>query len=238
MPAAPDSVQMAWDVLQLSPGSNKQMIAGGVTQSTPDELTEKSSHQLRANLEHLVRSRAKEAGLKEVDKMFVVDIKLLSAPPGRGRQFPHWDHERGTKSEKMYTFLLCCTNGCYSTALPTFEFDERLAYSTDPEEMRQVAHRVSDTPVNFHSAPMNVGDIIIFQHTLPHYGVANTMPTGNRQLLFCVLSDTPEWGQDVEQVSPWLFVGAAFGWTSKEFAESLHENRKHSPLDRILSDQG
>lgn len=237
VPATDVSRELAWQVLQLHPGSRDE-ISGGVQQSTPNELTQASIHELKVNLEKLVRSRATEAGVKDVDKMFVVDTKLLSAAPKHGDQFPHWDHERGAKAARMYTFLLCCTNGCFSTALPTYEFDERLAYSNDPEVMRQVAHRVSDTPENLHSAPIGVGECILFQQTLVHKGVANRLKQGYRQHLFCVLSDTPEWGQDQQQVSPWLFVAGAFGWESVEFGASLHENAKHNPIGRIRQDQG
>lgn len=237
LPATDVSRDLAWQALQLHSG-NREQIAGGVVQSTLNELTQVSTHQLKAAFEELVRSRATEAGVKDVDKMFVVDIKLLSAAPKHGDQFPHWDYERGAKAARMYTFLLCCTNGCYSTALPTYEFDEDLAYSDDPEVMRKVAHRVSDKPENLHSAPIGVGECILFQQTLVHKGVANRMHCGHRQLLFCVLSDTPEWGQDKQQVPPWLFVAGAFGWKSVEFGASLHENAKHSPIDRIEQDQG
>ena len=205
VPATEESRQLAWQAVHLrDPTGGRVAIAGGVQQSTPDELAQGSTHPLKADFEKLVRSRATEAGVKEVDKMFVVDIKVLSAAPKHGDQFPHWDHERGAKAARMYTFLLCCTNGCYSTALPTYEFDERLAFSDDPEVMQQVAHRVRDTPENLYSAPMGVGDSLLFQQTLVHKGVANSMSRGYRQFIFCVLSDTPEWGQDKQQVSPWL----------------------------------
>jgi hypothetical protein len=237
-PATNESKNLAWKVLQLSHGNVKQKIAGGVTQVTPEALSEHSTNIIRTELEQIVRSTAMELGVKNVDRTFVVDIKLLIAPPKRGKQFPHWDRERSSKSANMYTFLLCCTNGCYSAALPTFEFNEYLAFSQKPSEMQQVANLVSDTPKNFQSLPMNVGDVVFFQHTLPHYGVANSMPSSNRVMLFCILSDTPEWDQDGLQVPSWLFIGRAFGWKSKEFAESLVENRKHDPLIRIASDQG
>ncbi|MDR3737609.1 MAG: hypothetical protein P4L40_01180 [Terracidiphilus sp.] len=237
VPATDISRQLAWQVVQLHSGSRDE-IAGGVQQFTPNELTQESNHQLKADLEKLVRSRATEAGVKDVDKMFVVDIKMLSAAPKHGDQFPHWDHARSPKAARMYTFLLCCTNGCFSTALPTYEFDVRLAYSNDPEVMQQVAHRVSDTPENLHSAPIGVGECILFQQTLVHKGVANRLKQGYRQHLFCVLSDTPEWGQDQRQVPPWLFVAGAFGWKSAEFGASLHENKKHGPIGRIQQDQG
>jgi hypothetical protein len=44
--------------------------------------------------------------------------------------------------------------------------------------------------------------------------------------------------QDAEQVFPWLFVGAAFGRSSKEFAQALVDNRMYDPLGRLEKDEG
>ena len=236
VPATAETRKLAWKLSQMDKVSAGQIIAGGVRQVTPPELSENSTDELRTEVEKLVKQTAVDLGIPEVEKKFVVDHKLLVSNPAKGQQFAHWDRRRDQKSTKMYTFLICCSNGSWSTALPMYKTDSRLSSSTKLSEMREVAHLLRAIPENFRSMPMLDGDIIMFEHTTPHYGVANTMPSGKRMMFFCVLTDTPEWRQDEEQVPAWLFVGEAFGWESEEFARSLVENRKHSPLERILGD--
>ena len=237
-PAVDETRKLAWKIMQLKRDVEKQGIAGKVTQLTPVEFEKNSASPMRLELETLVRKIAAENGILNAQKMHVVDTKLLIAPPNRGKQFVHWDRTRDRKISNAYTFLLCCTNGCHSTALPTFEANEILSFSNKPSEMRKVAHLLQDTPENYKSLPMEVGEIVLFKQTLPHYGVANSMPQENRVMLFCVLSEFPEWNQDTDQVPAWLFVGHAFGWISEEFASSLVANRAHDPITRIQSNQG
>jgi len=42
--------------------------------------------------------------------------------------------------------------------------------------------------------------------------------------------------QDAEQVYPWLFVGYAHGWDSKQYAQSLFDNVAHQPIGKFLQD--
>lgn len=236
VPATEESRRLVWQLMHVRTSkAESQKIAGEVTQVllTPEVLKTYGDGQLHLELERLVRQSAKELGISGAEEKYVVDCKFLISRPKRGRQFPHFDVARNGKGRNMYTFLLCCTSGCSSTALPTFPLDDRMSVSMDRKQMREVAPLLRDCPENFQSFPMDVGDIIIFQQTVPHFGVANEMSAGNRQMFFCVLSDTHEWGQDEQQVPPWLFVADAFGWRSTEFAQSLVENRLHDPLARI-----
>jgi hypothetical protein len=90
----------------------------------------------------------------------------------------------------------------------------------------------------YESLAASAGDIIFFRQSTPHYGVQNTLPQGNRVMLFGILSASDAPGQDELQVFPWLYIGAAFGRNSFEFARSLVEGRMHKPLVRIAGDEG
>src|SRR5690606_17259122 len=121
-------------------------------------------------------------------------------------------------------------NGSSSTALPTFPANDALSFSSSPSEMQSVAHLLK--PQLYESRPVFPGQLILFRQSTPHYGVRSSGENGQRLVLFSVLSPSSKPAQDALQVYPWPYIGAAFGWNSREFARALVENKAHKPLDR------
>jgi hypothetical protein len=234
VPATERSRALAHQVAEArEPSLVGEEIAGNVVQADLHQLT--GSDQIIPEWASLVKETAELVGV-DTSAMFVVDPKLLVAGPGQGQQAVHWDCARDLLAAAKYTCLLVCSAGSFSTALPAFPEDPLLSFSNDPEEMRSVAHLLD--PGQYVSARLSPGDVIFFRQSTPHYGVKNTCKVGDRALLFAVLSSSPASMQDAEQVFPWLFVGAAFGRSSKEFAQALVANRMYDPLGRLEQDEG
>lgn len=228
------SRDIAWKVLQLSHRSSSvEVIAGEVKQL--DLRTLKNTDTLEDEWNALVKRTAAACGVQG-DSMFVVDTKILTASPGRGDQPIHFDCARGVAAREQYSCILICSNGCFSTALPRFAENEDLSFSSDRRSMQKVAHLLDES--HYDSIPVSAGDIVFFRQSTPHRGVQNTMPQGNRVVLFGMLSPSSEFGQDAQQVFPWLYVGHAFGWESLEFAAALVAGRDHKPIERFKQDYG
>jgi len=226
---------LAWRLLQVSHRSNSNStIAGNVKQLELDKL--KETRELQDEWIAVVRETAAAVGISGVDRLFVVDSKLLIAAPKHGQQPVHFDCARERSAGDRHSFILICSNGCYSTALPRFPANDALSFSHTEEDMQREAHLLHES--HYESLPATAGDIILFRQSTPHFGVQNAMPQGNRVVLFGMLSPSNAPGQDAEQVFPWLFVGAAFGWKSKKFATALVEGRQHQPVRRISQDSG
>jgi hypothetical protein len=227
-PPSPRSARLAWQAMQLSQRARGEPIAGQVKQLP---LTDQ---QLLAEWGAVARETAAAVGVASPE--FLVDAKLLLAAPSRGLQSVHWDTARTREAHAQLACILVCSSGASSTALPTFPTNDDLSFSTDPAAMRRVAHLLQ--PQHYASSPAQPGEVIVFRLSTPHFGVANSMPQGNRVVLFGLLSSTSQPGQDALQVFPWLYTRYAFGCSSLEFARSLVEGRAHSPLQRLQGDEG
>jgi hypothetical protein len=214
--------------MQLSQRARGESIAGHVKQIS---LTDP---RLLAEWSAVARETASAVGTDSPE--FLVDAKLLIAGPSRGLQSVHWDTARAREAHPQLACILVCSSGASSTALPTFTTNDDLSFSSDPAAMRQVAHLLQ--PEHYSSSPAQPGDAVVFRLSTPHFGVANTMPQGNRVVLFGLLSSSSLPGQDALQVFPWLYTRLAFGASSLEFARSLVDGRAHSPLRRLLGDEG
>lgn len=230
------SRQLAWEAVQISrraTAKHSSVIDGNVRQfdlSSVDELLD-----FRARWSDLIKEEAERLGISTNNK-FVVDPKLLVAPPKLGHQAVHWDGPRDKKSFGIISCLLYCSNGCNSTALPLFPTDDILSFSHDPEEMASVAHLLDAS--QYESQPVLPGDLVFFRHSTPHFGVQNVCDEGDRVVLFGILSPSEASMQDAQQVPPWLYVGAAFGWNSKQFAQALVDYKAFAPIQRIHRDEG
>ncbi len=234
VPASDRSRALAWSIMQLSHRSSGESIAGQVRQLALSKMKTEAARSIEEEWTALVKETALASGI-EGDHMFVVDSKLLLAPPGKGHQPVHWDTLRHRISVTRYSCILYCSSGCSSTALPLFTVNEDFNFSTDPAAMRSVANLLAAQ--NYESLPVAAGDIVFFRMSTPHFGVRNTMPQGNRVVLFSILSPFPAAGQDATQVFPWLYIGQAYGWQSREFAQSLVEGKEHKPLQRLQVDE-
>jgi hypothetical protein len=227
---------LAWQVGRLSRRVPGVEISGKVRQVELSSIADFASP--RAQWDTLVREAAASVGVS-VDGLYVVDQKLLVAPPNpkQGLNQPvHWDCPRDAAAASKFSCLLFCSTGSFSTALPRFDANATLSFSDDPAEMRSVAHLLH--PQEYESVPVFPGDMVFFRQSTPHYGVKNSCPQGDRVVLFSILSPSTAPGQDEQQVMPWLFIGSAFGWDSKEFAQALVDNKAHSPVERISKDEG
>lgn len=233
VPSSARSRALAWTIMQLSHRSTGDSIAGQVRQIALSKL--KQAHSVEEEWAALVRETAAAVGVDAADH-FVVESKLLLAPPGKGQQPVHWDTPRHPSAALRYSCILYCSNGCSSTALPRFPNNDTLNFSLDPAALRPVAHLLDAH--SYESLPVSAGDLVFFRTSTPHYGVRNTMPQGNRVVLFGLLSPVSTPGQDAVQVFPWLWTGLAFGWDSFEFARAMVEGREHKPLTRIQADEG
>lgn len=228
VPPSARSASLAWQIMQLSHRARGEEIAGQVKQL---QLTDP---QLLAEWSAVARETAAAVGVDSPE--FLVDAKLLLAAPKRGLQSVHWDTARSREAHTQLACILACSSGASSTALPTFPTNDDLSFSSNPSAMRRVAHLLQ--PEHYASSPAQPGEVIVFRLSTPHFGVANSMPQGNRVVLFGLLSSTSQPGQDALQVFPWLYTRFAFGASSREFARSLVEGRAHSPLKRLLGDEG
>lgn len=235
VPASPDSFQLAWEILQLPMRQRGEQIAGKVKQFPLQDP------RLVANWTKVAQAAAAAVGVTSPE--FLVDAKLLIAPPGQGLQAVHWDTARTREAHDHFACILFCSNGASSTALPTFPTNEALSFSHDREAMRQVTKLLQPTPDNYSSTPAQPGEVIVFRLSTPHYGVANGMRQGNRVVLFGLLSSSDTPGQDAQQVFAWLYTRYAFEKPkqpprSLEFAWSLVQGAAYEPLERILLDEG
>lgn len=233
VPATARSATLAWRVLQLSMRSRGQQIAGQVKQ-----LSLKDKELLA---EWTAVAKAAVAAVGATSPEFLVDSKMLIAPPKQGLQAVHWDTARTREAHELFTCILYCSNGAHSTALPTFPTNEVLSFSHDRHAMQKVVHLL--LPRHYSSTPAQPGEVAVFRLSTPHFGVANTMPQGNRVVLFGLLSPSHKSGQDSQQVFPWLYTRYAFEEKdqppkSLEYAWSLVEGREYNPLDRIFLDEG
>lgn len=183
----------------------------------------------------LVKEVAASAGIR-VDELHVVDPKLLVSKPKDGHQPVHFDCDRVPESHHKYAAILYCSSGTYSTALPKFPSNPLLSFSLDPIQMQAVAGLLK--PEHYESLPVFAGDIVFFRQSTPHFGVQNVAARDNRIVLFSILSSSSHPRQDGEQVLPWLFIGIAFTWHSREFAQALVDYRQFKPLDQIEEDFG
>ena len=229
------SRQLAWEAVQISRRASRHssVIAGNVRQfdlSLMDDLRD-----FLTRWSNLLKEVAESVGINTTN-MFVVDPKLLVAPPKHGQQAVHWDGPRHHTSAVKFTGILYCSNGSMSTALPRFPANDTLSFSDIPSEMASVSHLLDSS--QYDSQPVHPGDLVFFQHSIPHFGVRNICEQGDRVVLFGILSSSDASMQDAVQVFPWLYIGAAFGWDSIEFAKALVEYKAYSPVQRIQRDEG
>ena len=233
VPASERTRNLAHQVAQQRTRAVGAVIIGKARQKELDQLPDFDA--IISEWTDVVKESATRVGV-DAKLLFVVDHKMLIASPGQGAQVVHWDCARLRAAAGKYTCLLVCSLGHCSTALPNFAANDDLSFSDDPATMRSVAHLLASN--KYISQRLHPGDIIIFRQSTPHFGVANTCTVGDRVLLFAVLSPSSASGQDQEQVMPWLFIRDAFGSNSKEFAQTLVDNRAHNPIWRLQQDEG
>jgi len=209
---------------------NAQSTSGDVKQFDPRSFR---NAEIRDEWEKLVKQYAQLVGV-DTSSLHVVDSKLLMAKPKKGKQAVHFDSERKPSAHDLISCILICSHGCYGTALPTFATNHKLSFSTDPAEMRSVSRLLGEEW--YSSQPACPGDIILFRHSTPHFGVENVKEDGNRVVLFAMLSPSNQPGQDAFQEFPWLYQRRAWGPESEQFARALLHDKASKPLQRLKED--
>lgn len=238
IPASLASQELAWTISSLNHAlRGGTRISGGVRQVDLERaLQQQQLAEIMEEWTALVKATALSLGIDAAAEMFVVDTKVLIAAPGVGQQAVHFDSARARASAEKYSCILFCSNGTHSTALPRFPSNPKLSFSDNKKQMASVASLLHAS--QYESLPAMPGDIIFFRHSTPHYGVRNEGKKGDRLVLFSILSSSNENRQDELQVYPWLYIRHAFGENSKEFAQSLVDNKEHHPVQRMFKEEG
>jgi hypothetical protein len=240
VPASDRTRAFVNQLLQATMKLHGEPIAGNVHQY-PLDTSPAYVEQLQQEWESIVRGVASSLGIA-ADQLFVVDPKLLVGAQATSNhsgfdQPVHWDCARGVAAASKYSILLVCMPGTKGTALPLIPFATDypdFLFSNASHTMREYADFLN--PKYYYSSDANVGDIIFFRQSIPHFGVANTSTLCKRILLFSILSPSNRTMQDAKQVMPWLYIGTAFEWSSEEFARALVDNKQHKPLQLIKRD--
>lgn len=166
--------------------------------------------------ERILRAAAGKLAL-DCSGLHLVATKLLIAYGEDGLQALHWDHADGPKAnETRVSCLLFLSNEKRSTAMPRFQPHLHFPPGSDPSP----EHVPFLSNEWYHSVTVHLGDLLLFQQSVPHYGVANA-GVQPRIALFTALSSSVEAGQDDYQLFRWSYIEHAFGSDSREFAEAL-----------------
>jgi hypothetical protein len=161
--------------------------------------------------------------------------KLLVASPHQGLQAIHWDDATAYQGgQSKLTFILYCSSGTYSTAMPRFP-PHLLHWAPEEEDIpaMQLQSYLLDYKY-FHSVLVKSGDMMVFWQNTPHFGVQNRCSLNNRITLFSMLTPTirSETTDDEYQFFRWMYMAEAFGDTSREFALALVDDKHQNPLGR------
>lgn len=152
--------------------------------------------------------------------------KILVAQLANGAQSLHWDStsESLQREDVEVTGLLYCTP-CESARLPRFSryWSERMVSSK--ESGRELAFMLH--PRFFHSEPVQPGTLVLFRHTLPHAGTANTDPEGLRIVLFDAIVGMADAPSPEQQWFEWNFLDWAFGKNSVQSHAAITREEKY-----------
>jgi len=150
---------------------------GGFHQhSTHDSLVCSHLDELRVRVRNSSEALARSVlHAVEVDAtaLQLVDVKLLRAAPGQGKQEVHFDVPEYEMASQSYTVLLYLTPTT-STAVPKSPLSElRDTFTTGEEKPSRAALRKLQRDSCFHTWRVAAGDLLIFNTAVPHFGVAN-----------------------------------------------------------------
>jgi hypothetical protein len=168
------------------------------------------------SFEFILRAAADQLGIKH-SGLRIAATKLLIAYGDDGQQALHWDNLLGPDTAgERYSCLLYLSDNKRSTSMPRYQ--PRSHFPSGAEPSAAAAAYLEDEW--YHSASVQLGDLMIFKQTVPHYGVAN-VGAQPRIALFAVLSSSTEPNQDGYQLFRWVYLEMAFGEDSAEFADAL-----------------
>lgn len=176
---------------------------------------------------------------------------LLASMPGDGQQDVHWDSRWGMEQKQRYenderrprySVILIFSDG-RSSSFPIWRMNGIATTSCDvdePEVAAAAAKHMDERsfllqPSWYHTCDVKRGDILIFDHRVPHHGVENKTDQ-ERIVLFDVISsisykDDPK--QASYQYNPHQYIGEACGLGSPKHLLALMQCAGSDPLARF-----
>ena len=145
------------------------------TEIVKDVGAESIRSMLVAMTDAAMREQMKRIGVKDVDSLYLVEMKLLRAKPGQGHQPTHYDIPVYDDAADCYSNLLYLDD-THSTSMPRqtaeairhmFSVDDTI---TNAEKKR---NKIICDDANFISVPVVRGQMMSFATTVPHAGVMN-----------------------------------------------------------------
>ena len=213
------------------PEQAKVQIAGKVEQFDQDQRGADFNAEFGADWDDFVRRLVVEVTDDEAfGRYYVKAHKILQVAPGRGEQAIHLDRDDGHLSD-VCSVVLYCTSGVSSTAFPATFAAHDFATNDDAASMRATVDAGRLNKSAYHSVRVEAGDIAIFRQSTPHYGTMNDTNT-TRTVLFSILTPFDAADQDEFQVFRWMSIERAYGAHSRQFAQALHDDWEHLPLER------
>jgi hypothetical protein len=222
-----DSKELAQLMLEMKLPKKLEQIAGQVAQYdlSKHKLFTDSSLSFKWRKCVLDSVKAMNTDLfTTLALLHLITPKLLVASPKVGLQTIHWDHINGYESpQDNISVILYCVN-TKSTAMPRFP---KGTITKDPTSAQYLERRW------YHSIDVEAGDILIFQQRTPHYGVTNDSEDKERVAFFGMFSQHLNPNQDLYQMFKWSFMAEVFGNDSKEYAQTLVEEKEQNPVARF-----
>jgi hypothetical protein len=213
------------------PGNARVQISGMVEQFDQDHRGADFDAEFGADWDRFVRRLASEVtGEEALGRYYVKAHKILQVKPGRGEQAIHLDRD-DEHLGAVCSVVLYCSSGVSSTAFPATFAARDFATNDAAASMRATVAAGRLDKSAYHSVRVEAGDIAIFRQTTPHYGTRNDT-NAPRTVLFSILTPFNGLEQDEFQVFRWMYIERAYGAQSREFAQALHDDREHGPLEQ------
>ena len=214
------------------PGNAQVQISGMVEQFDQDRRGADFDAEFGADWDHFVRRLASEVtGEETMGRYYVKAHKILQVKPGSGEQAVHLDRD-DEHLGAVCSVVLYCSSGVSSTAFPaTFAARDFATNGRDAASMRATVDAGRLDKSAYHSVRVEAGDVAIFRQTTPHYGTRNDT-NAPRTVLFSILTPFNDAEQDEFQVFRWMYIGWAYGSQSRQFAQALHDDWEHRPLEQ------
>jgi hypothetical protein len=213
------------------PGNAQVQISGMVEQFDQDRRGADFDAEFGADWDHFVRRLASEVtGEETMGRYYVKAHKILQVKPGSGEQAVHLDLD-DEHLGAVCSVVLYCSSGVSSTAFPATFAARDFATNDDAASMRATVDAGWLDKSAYHSVRVEAGDVAIFRQTTPHYGTRNDT-NAPRTVLFSILTPFNGPEQDEFQVFRWMYIKRAYGTQSRQFAQALHDDWEHRPLEQ------
>jgi len=152
--------------------------------------------RLRHSSESIARSILTKIGV-DAASLKLAAVKLLRSSHGQGQQEIHYDIPEYARALRCFSVLLYLTS-TLSTAVPIMPLDQLRDCFTEGEKRPSADALKLLSPDRFHTTRAEAGDMLVFNCTVPHYGVTNP-DTQDRHVLFRLFSPTASTTPDTEE---------------------------------------